>query len=113
MEETIKKCGVNGKIHIWEFKEENSNRKHWNFTADNEGCSSFIQLLELMQSSPYSSNKTLTLTPPAKLQIEVPNNRNIAWRTKSKLKLIFKQNETTVWNIKVGGDELEINFSTD
>ena len=66
-----------------------------------------------MQSSPFSSSKILTLTPPAKSQIEVPNNRNSDWRTKSRLKLIFKQNETILWNIKVEGDQLEINFSPD
>ena len=113
MEEAIKKFGVNGKIHIWEFKEKNPKLKHWNFTADSEGCSSFIQLLELMQSSPYSSRKTLTLTPPGNSQIKTPNNRNIDWKTKSRLNLIFKKTETSLWNINVDGDELEINFSTD
>jgi hypothetical protein len=113
MEQAIKKFGVKGKIHFWEFKEKNPNLKHWNFTADNEGCTSFIELLALMQSSPYSSSKNLILTPPTKPQIEVPNNRNIAWRTNSRLKLNFKQNETTLWNIKVEDDQLEIDFSVD
>ena len=113
MEEAIRKFDLKGKIHFWEFREKNPNMRCWNFTANMQGCESFIQLLELMQSSPYSSKKSILLSTPEISQIEVPNNRNVNWRTKSKLNLIFKKNETSVWSIKVPDDVLEISFGSE
>jgi hypothetical protein len=113
MEEVIKKYSVKGKIHFWEFKDKNPNRRNWNFTADSEGCTSFIELLELMNCSLYSSKKLVTLSPPEQSQIDVPNDRNIYWRPKLKLNLNYRNNESSLWIIKEDSDILEISFGTD
>lgn len=110
MDYAIEKFKIRGHISIWEYNDPNPNRKCWNFTANDEGCDSLCELLNLMDSSKYSSTKLITITPPTAGTIKHVNDRITKWSSKPHLKIVFKNQEERKWEIRSDSNQYEILF---
>ncbi len=108
MDQSIEKHKLKGNFYIWQYKERNPQRLCWNFTADIDACDSLLRLIGLMEQSGFSSTKSIKTSIPANLQIDVPNNRNKNWLTKSFIELRYLKPETDQWSIIPRNDSLEI-----
>ena len=62
-----------GRVFLWRYRGRPRNYPGWHFTADPQGNASFRELLDLMIASPYSSERVLSVTPPTKQVLSVPN----------------------------------------
>jgi hypothetical protein len=110
MDPLIEKYKSYGSVYIWQYREKNPKRRHWNLTADEDGCSSLIELLELMQNSRFSSKKLFKTTSPTNQQISIPNNRNPEWHSKPALSLRSLKENNCGWMLTAKNDSLEIVF---
>lgn len=61
-----------GVIHLWRYKPEKSGLKGWHMTADQDGLSSVIALVELLLAATYAAKRTLRLARPSKCIIRRP-----------------------------------------
>jgi hypothetical protein len=100
MDQSIEKYDLKGNFYIWQYKERNLQRKCWNFTADNEACDSLLRLIGLMEQSEFSSKKSIKISIPTNRQIDVPNDRNNEWLTKSFIELKYLISETDQWSMQ-------------
>jgi hypothetical protein len=80
-----------GQIFLWRFSGETRNFPGWNFCADEAGCESTAQLLQLMQRARWASKRTLHVTrvpdefinprePAARSRLIVPRHLTLSYR---------------------------------
>lgn len=62
MEECIRKWKQSGHILCWTAKEKGE--LTWNFTANEDGCNSLLNLLCMMKDSPWPSKRIISLSTP-------------------------------------------------
>jgi hypothetical protein len=61
-----------------------------------------------MEQSEFSSKKSMKTSIPTNRQIDVPNDRNTEWITKSFIDLKYLKLETDQWSVNPKEDSLEI-----
>lgn len=59
----VAKWKQRGEVYCWRYRGA-SNYPGWNFSADQEGCASLREVLDLMISSPYSSKAIIRIARP-------------------------------------------------
>lgn len=56
-----------GRVHLWRYKQPSKNNSGWHLTADEAGCESVLDLLELMASARWPSRHSIVITEPTEL----------------------------------------------
>ena len=54
-----------GKIYLWRFDDEVRKYPGWNFTADDDGCTSLLQLFDTMVNDERSASVEIALSKPS------------------------------------------------
>ena len=113
MKSKIEKHKINGKIHTWIYKDNNRNYPGWNFTIDSKASENFLELLNLMNTSEWSTKKVITTELPTQTQLNGVNNQSgiAKWKSKPNLTLHCKTTESkNHWLIKELDNGIEIQF---
>ncbi len=78
-----------GKINLWRYTENKRNYPGWNLSADRAGCTSLLELLGAFSADIPPVTRTLSILPPAKAQLLIPNNRSgtAAWVSPKKWRI--------------------------
>lgn len=76
-----------GCIWLWRYQENTRNYPGWHFTADDRGGASLIALLHAFDKDGPANFRTVQLDPPSARILSVPNNRQTAWVSPSKMRL--------------------------
>jgi len=53
-----------GCVHLWRYKQTSKNNSGWHLTADEAGCDSVLQLLEMMADARWPSRHAIVITEP-------------------------------------------------
>ena len=78
-----------GSVMLWRYSENQRNFPGWHLTANADGCTSLIALLDAFAADAAPGSRTLTITTPTQAALAVPNNRSAAWVAPAKLRLTF------------------------
>ena len=85
-----------GKIYLWKYEENTKNYPGWHLHANNEGCASLQELIELMVKAKFSSERTISIIPPTAKILMVPNNKGgkAKWLSVDRIKVKFVKGES-------------------
>ena len=77
-----------GVVSLWRYTENVGNFPGWHLSADDAGVQSLLQLLGSLQSD-SSAYRTVSISPPSKRLLQVPNNQRgrAKWVAPSKLQI--------------------------
>jgi hypothetical protein len=74
MNDTVKRWRLHGHAHLWRYSGFGvRNYPGWHVTADAKACTSLLELIGLLQASPFSGRAIIPLTAPSALELSVPN----------------------------------------
>lgn len=98
-----------GRVLLWKFGPEHRSYIGWNLTADEEGCTFLVDLLEGMQASAMSPAAMITTVPAtAPLVKAVTGSRPL--KTVGRLVLHYSKGEPQLWITGEEEDTLVITF---
>lgn len=110
----VDKWKQTGTVYCWRYRDNARNYPGWNIAADKEGCAELLSLIDLMEAAPYSSSKTIRLTPPTDDVLSVPNNRlgEARWTAARSLSLRYPKGkvEPDHWDLEREGDTLTLSI---
>ena len=109
MENRINKFKHKGRVFIWKFSPDNKNYPGWNFTSDLEGCYSLIELLELMQASPFPSKKLIPTNPVTLSQVKAVTGSK-SYKSARLLALDYRKGQPEFWQTDQDPEKLKISF---
>jgi hypothetical protein len=111
MEQHISKFKLQGNIYLWKYKANTRNYPGWNFTADDLGCRSFVELLTLMRSSLYGSKKSIQLAEPTNAQTRAAVD--LMFFPAQSLLVVYKKGRAGMWKMEKINGALELSFDDD
>lgn len=91
---------------LWRYSENRRNFPGWHFTANADGCASFIALLDAFAVDADGS-RTLDVTAPTQAVLAVPNNRSAALVVPAKLRLMLSAS-SSYWSFPESTDPAEL-----
>ena len=99
MESELHSWKQRGLISIWRYTEFAKAFGGWHLSANDEGIRSLLQLVPALQAAP-NLYRTLTITPPSKRLLRVPNYQQgrAKWEAPAKLQLRFAS-DPGVWEL--------------
>jgi hypothetical protein len=53
-----------GRVHLWRYKQPSRNNSGWHLAADEAGCDSVLQLLELMANARWPGRQSIMVSAP-------------------------------------------------
>lgn len=88
MESELHSWKQKGVISLWRYTEFQKSFGGWHLSADDAGVHSLLQLIGALQSAP-DSHRTVTITPPSKNLLKVPNYQQgrASWVAPEKLQM--------------------------
>ena len=110
MDKQIEKYKIEGEFSCWRFIKNRKNYPGWHFSADPNGISSLLRLIEIMKASNWSSKKNIQLIDMHVINQAYPvaaNKKN--WIRKEYFKLNYRKNDSPeTWSILKTHDTIEI-----
>ena len=73
MTSSLKSWKQRGWVSLWRYKEFPRKFGGWHITANDEGVSSLLELIELLRQSQTAEYRTVAITAPTKNILSVPN----------------------------------------
>lgn len=96
MERHLPPYSPKGRVLLWKFGPEHRNYIGWNLTADEEGCTFLVELLEGMQASAMPPSARITTVPATTPLVKaVTGSRPLM--TVSRLILHYRKGEPQLW----------------
>ncbi len=74
MDDAVKRWTLQGHVYLWRY--QGVGVRHypgWHLTADAPGCTSMLELIDLMHASPFAGRASVPLTAPGDRELSVPN----------------------------------------
>jgi len=94
-----------GRISIWRYEPLNKNFPGWHLSADKVGYESLLELLNLLELSPFGSKRTLKLVKP-----DICLASSMLKKTPEQKILITLSDLGAHWQLKAGRDKLLFNI---
>lgn len=109
MESNLQPFQLKGRLVLWKFSPEHQKYIGWNLTADEEGCTSLVELLEGMHTASSSAERTIAteLATPSLVKAVTGSRPH---KTVSRLTLRYHKDEPQLWRTEEEGDALLIHF---
>ena len=68
-DEQVNKWRQQGRIYLWRYAGTSRNHSGWHMTADEVGCQSLLDLLDIMRDAQYAAKRTVQLTRPGEREL--------------------------------------------
>jgi hypothetical protein len=106
---TFDRWKFTGKVYLWHYSQNARNFPGWHLTADAAGCQSLIELFKLLGTTSSPATRRISVTPPTREILSVPNSGILPWTAPDRLVLTF-HSDPRAWQITEANQVAEFVF---
>ncbi len=102
---SVKRWRQSGKVYLWRYRDNSRNYPGWNMTTDVAGCSSLLELLDLIDAARWSCTAAIRVSRPTPEILNMVGNMAGAARWSSRGTFVLRVPKGKVtedhWDVRV------------